>query len=377
MGKKIRVWDGTAWQDVSPSLPYTAIHSAQASMPATGVDGQVWLDTDGTLADTAFVPLSGGTMTGNLNTPSINNGPIVGRNKIINGDMGIWQRGITGFSNGGFTTDRMLSDNGAVVSRSTDAPDGFAYSMKYTSPGAVNCVIRHGIELPVSGNPGAFTDGSTWTFSIYAKSSVAGKILTLYATFADGSNGTARKLVVNNISIGTLTTSWARYTYTFTIPAGSISTANCLQITPYVVTPSSDIHMTGMQVEQGNQATPYHNATPNQQTELAACQRYYWQTDSATTYFYSGFTYSSTIFFSQIPYPVTMRTAPSLVTTGSGSDYRILQGGSFIATSAPTLETSQKTVATLRYTGSGYTVGFGGAGSGSTSNAYLGFSAEL
>lgn len=58
MAKKIRVWDGSAWQDVAPALPYTAIHSAQASMPATGVDGQVWLDTDGTLSDTAFVPLS-------------------------------------------------------------------------------------------------------------------------------------------------------------------------------------------------------------------------------------------------------------------------------------------------------------------------------
>ena len=76
MAKKIRVWDGTQWQDVAPSLPYTAIHSAQASMPATGVDGQVWLDTDGTLAGQDFVPLSGGTMTGNLNVPSINSGGI-------------------------------------------------------------------------------------------------------------------------------------------------------------------------------------------------------------------------------------------------------------------------------------------------------------
>ena len=58
MAKKIRVWDGTQWQDVAPALPYTAVHSAQASMPSTGIDGQIWLDTDGTLSDTAFVPLS-------------------------------------------------------------------------------------------------------------------------------------------------------------------------------------------------------------------------------------------------------------------------------------------------------------------------------
>ena len=99
MGKKIRVWDGSAWQDVAPSLPYTAIHSAQASMPLTGVDGQVWLDTDGTLAGQDFVPLTGGTMTGNLNTSSINSGGISGKNYVINGNFDFWQRGTS------FTTD--------------------------------------------------------------------------------------------------------------------------------------------------------------------------------------------------------------------------------------------------------------------------------
>lgn len=122
MAKKIRVWDGTQWQDVAPSLPYTAIHSAQASMPLTGVDGQVWLDTDGTLAGQDFVPLSGGTMTGNLNVPSINSGPIVGRNKILNGDFSIWQRG-TSLSAGSYTADRWIIVGGSgTVSRQTFTP---------------------------------------------------------------------------------------------------------------------------------------------------------------------------------------------------------------------------------------------------------------
>jgi hypothetical protein len=374
MAKKIRVWDGSAWQDVAPSLPYTAIHSAQASMPATGVDGQVWLDTDGTLAGQAFVPLSGGTMTGNLNTPSINSGPIVGRNKILNGDMSIWQRGTSGFSAGGFFADRMLSDNGNFISRSSDAPSGFSYSALWSNPGSVNCVIRQGIELPVAGNPGIFAEGTTWTFSIYAKSSVAGKILTLYATFADGSNGTARKLVVNNISIGTLTTSWARYTYTFTIPAGSISTANCLQITPYVVTPSSDIHMTGMQVEQGNQATPYHNATSNQQTELAACQRYYYRLGGGHVYdnvSITGFQASSTIYYSMHQHPVPMRVnQPSL-------DFANLQTSSGVSVSAPGVQTTGLLYLVAWSTGSTSTGSPIYLRAANTLNGYLAFSAEL
>ena len=72
-----------------------------------------------------------------------------------------------------------------------------------------------------------------------------------------------------------------------------------------------------------------------------------------------------------------MRTPPTFVPTGSAGDYRILQGGTFIATSPPTQETSLRNVSTLRYTGAGYTVGYGGAGSGNNANSFLGFSAEL
>jgi hypothetical protein len=186
--------------------------------------------------------------------------------------------------------------------------------------------------------------------------------------------------LVTNAQLPTATGSsnWYKATVTCTVPQDGTANSIKLLVGQTAVEPvGASYHVAQAQLEIGSIATHFSRSGTTVQGELAACQRYYWQTDSATSYFYSGFTYSSTIFFSQIPYPVTMRTAPSLVTTGSGSDYRILQGGSFIATSAPTLETSQKTVATLRYTGSGYTVGFGGAGSGSSSNAYLGFSSEL
>ena len=51
MGKIIRVWDGTAWQEVTPAIPYTSKHSAQSTMPANPQDGEIWLDTDGTIVD--------------------------------------------------------------------------------------------------------------------------------------------------------------------------------------------------------------------------------------------------------------------------------------------------------------------------------------
>jgi hypothetical protein len=57
MGKLIRVWDGTAWQEITPALPYTSKHSAQPTIPANPQDGEIWLDTDGTVVDiSAYAP---------------------------------------------------------------------------------------------------------------------------------------------------------------------------------------------------------------------------------------------------------------------------------------------------------------------------------
>jgi hypothetical protein len=313
MGKKIRVWDGTAWQDVAPSLPYTAIHSAQASMPATGVDGQVWLDTDGTLSGQDFVPLSGGTMTGNLNTPSINSGPIVGRNKIINGDMGIWQRGTSPTTT--YTADRWTKDGGSVT-RSTDAPAGFAYSLQIANaPG--NPAIRQGIELPGVGLAGPFAVGTTWTISCYARvSTTVTSQLTLFACFNNGVNSGVSVQLVNN-SVGIPTTTWQRFSTTFTINSAPAGTDNCLMFVPYLANGAyaGNFNITGLQIEQGSVATPYHNATPNQQTELAACQRYYWRLGGENVYENFGVGMSGTSSFSiiYVQNPVPMRIAPTSI----------------------------------------------------------------
>jgi hypothetical protein len=79
------------------------------------------------------------TITGNTtfsNTVAIGSdylSPYSGRNKFINGDMRVWQRG-TSFSSIGTSTyaaDRWFSNYGGTAptfSRSTDVPTGFQYS---------------------------------------------------------------------------------------------------------------------------------------------------------------------------------------------------------------------------------------------------------
>jgi hypothetical protein len=399
MAKKIRVWDGTAWQDVAPSLPYTAIHSAQASMPLTGVDGQVWLDTDGTLAGQDFVPLAGGTMTGNLNVPSINSGPIVGRNKIINGDMGIWQRGTsftgtaydqpvadrfftTANSIGSLTTSRQEFALGSAPTSGYEAQYYLRYSVAQTGSGGVSNQVYTKIE------DARTLAGQTATFSFWARSSSA---YTAFS-FLDRWYGSGGSAVDFNASISSginITTTWQRFTVTHTIPSISGKTVGAgsflrLGITLPAYT-TANIDIWGWQLEAGNQATPFHTATPNQQTELAACQRYYYRTNG-TTYTpltVGGYTQSTTDLAWWVPLPVSMRVAPtSLDFSGSGAiAFRSANNGSGYTMGNLTFASSLSTPTLARGGGSissgtwvafhsGYLEGNGGP-------CHLGFSAEL
>jgi hypothetical protein len=391
MGKKIRVWDGTAWQDVSPSLPYTAIHSAQASMPATGVDGQVWLDTDGTLAGQDFVPLSGGTMTGNLNTPSINSGPIVGRNKIINGDFSIWQRGTT-FTGSQYTADRwVLSANNTVtVSRQSFNPGSapvagyegthFAKINRTAVTTAYDDYFIHRIE-----DVRTFA-GQTVTLSFWAKASTPVTVAA-YMEQWFGSGGSSSPLYIGGTS-PTVTTSWQRFSAVISVPSitnKTIGTNSFLSVTftSPVANGNISYDIWGVQLEAGSQATPFHTATPNQQTELAACQRYYYRTTSTGAFAGiggNGFTYSTTQANVQVQLPVPMRTYPSSVDVSNIRYVDSANGAANITQVAMwqiPASVTNATVVDFQAIGTGFTSGRYVFLQTSAGSGYLGFSAEL
>jgi hypothetical protein len=310
-------------------------------MPLTGVDGQVWLDTDGTLAGQDFVPLSGGTMTGNLNTPSINSGPIVGRNKIINGDFSIWQRGTTftgtGYDQpvadrffttangiGSLTTSRQSFAVGSAPTAGYESQFFLRYSLAQTGSGGISNQIFTKVE-----DARTFA-GQTVTFSFWAKASFA----HTGNAFIDRWYGSGGSAVDYNVIIGNsinISTTWQRFTVTGTIPSISgktIGTGSFLRVgitSPAYTT--VDLDTWGWQLEVGNQATPFHTATPNQQTELAACQRYYYRiaksggSAGVGQVFYNG---NSNAGYGILNLPVTMRIPPSSV---EFSNLTILQPG--------------------------------------------------
>ena len=243
---------------------------------------------------------------------------VAGKNKIINGDFGVWQRG-TSFSGSAnvYTADRWWSDN-PTTSRQSAGLNGFNYCLQ-TSNTPGNPAIRQGIELPVTGNAGQFYVGSTWTVSFWAKTSTTvSSPMYLYAAFSDSvtsSGGNQQSVVANNL--GNPTTSWVRYSTTFTISASPVSTNTCLMLVPYLNTGaySGNFSITGVQLEAGSVATPFTTASGTLQGELALCQRYYAKISGAGSNTYpalgNGSAASTTVARILVKYPQSLRTIPS------------------------------------------------------------------
>jgi hypothetical protein len=377
MAKKIRVWDGSAWQDVSVALPYNAVHSAQASMPSTAVDGQIWLDTDGTLAGQDFVPLTGGTMTGNLNTPSINSGGITGQNYIINGGMDVWQRG-TSFTGGQFTADRwtLAANSGTLTaSRSTDVPSNLGFSYSYSMGGTgLNTQIYTRLESLQS----ARFAGQTVTYSVYAKSTAGSSPLSyvgIYPTATDDWSGSNVTDIQGNF-IATPAGAWTRYSATFTV--------NALATRGYDLriyrngTETSTTLLTGIKLEIGNQATPFSRAQGTIAGELAACQRYYQRFSFDTINVWMGIGHagsgSTTQFYPMIKLNNTMRVKPFSV------DYSSLawwNGGNPVAVSSVSINNASPDFVMLTANTTGLTQNNVYILGQASAPAYLGFSAEL
>ena len=246
-----------------------------------------------------------------------------GKNKIINGDFGIWQRGTT-FTNltaGAYSADRWIvqtSNNTIDVSRSTFTP-GTAPVAGYES----SFFATLGIDA--TDTDARFSQriedvrtfaGQTITVSFYAKSTIttdAIRFIRLNQTF--GSGGSAA--VVTQTSAITLTSSWARYSVTVAVPsiAGkTIGTSSFLSIgIDAKVSTAQTLDLWGVQVEYGLKATPFQTATGTIQGELAACQRYYYRAkaDGAYGAMANGQAYTSTNGYITFYPKTTMRIAPT------------------------------------------------------------------
>jgi hypothetical protein len=268
-----------------------------------------------------------------------------GKNKILNGDFGIWQRG-TSFSNpaaGDFNADRWLvSVNGTGVTR-TISRQTFTAGTAPVSGYEGSYFLRYAVSVIGTATANNLIQkiedvqtyaGQTISLSFWAK---AASGFTMPApvigqNFGSGGSGSVyTSVTMNSTSIGT---SWARYTGSVSVPsiAGkTIGTGSNLELTIQGLGAGTfTLDIWGVQVEAGSIATPFQTATGTKQGELAACQRYYYQPKAYTTF--TGYSFSTTLAYCSLTLPVVMRTTPSYTLTNG--DLRISSPGGDLTPSA-------------------------------------------
>jgi hypothetical protein len=309
-----------------------------------------------------------------------------GKNKIINGDFGIWQRGTSFATSLGYTADRMISASDATIAqtRQTFTPgtapvagyEGSFFIRLAKSAGGNYSSVEQRIE-----DVRTFA-GQTATFSFWLKSSAATTI-RVRLTQQFGSGGSTA--VDNTATDFSSTTSWTRYSLVFnvasiagkTIGTNSYFNAAIINVTAAAV----DVDVWGMQLEAGSTATAFQTATGTIQGELAACQRYYYRHTAAqnNTCFGVGMNQSTTAGNHYIKFATTMRTAPTSVdfSTLQITDFAIY--GAAITTLAIVAAASGVDTANLVSGGaSGMTSQLPSFLRGATAGtSYIAFSAEL
>jgi hypothetical protein len=366
--------------------------AARGSAIGTATEGMVTYleDTDGLELwnGTAWTGVGGGGAT----------------NAIINGAFEINQRGFTSSTaNSAYGFDRFqltTTDGTGTYSSESFTPGelsvpSFGQPLKYArlvttgqTLSSARTLIAQGIEKVET------LANQTGTVSFWAKAAsgtpkVAVELLQVFGT----TGSTAVSTVAGQV---TLSTSWARYSVTASIPSISGKTiagdADRLVVllwasagadfnarTGSLGIQSNTFDIWGLQVEAGSTATPFKRNANSLEGELAACQRYYYRSQSAAPFLIhstSGIATNATTVGFVVQHPVTMRIGPTSV------DFSTLlsnDGYSFGSpVTAVTLNQVGPRTALVTATTSGMTTGrFYRLESNNSTSAFIGFSAEL
>jgi len=204
------------------------------------------------------------------------------KNAIINGNFDIWQRGttISVTGSGEYYIDRWKNGSNTNLTASrqsftpgqTDVPNEPSYYARLTRDSVEDeFAVQQAIE-----DVRTFA-GKIVTLSFYARAS---KTLTgdiqFNQVFGSGGSGT---VAVSSQTLN-LTTSWQKFTYTFTLPSISGKTigtdsnlllAIAADITTGTISDYFDLAQ--VQLEEGNVATDFERRTIGE--ELVLCQRYF------------------------------------------------------------------------------------------------------
>ena len=328
-----------------------------------------------------------------------------GKNKIINGDFSVNQRAFTSRTSNGFGFDRFENSwgDGAVTYSAQTFTPGTAPVAGYeatnfariatasqTTTGAYS-ILQHKIEDVQN------FAGQTATLSFWAKAGSGTPKIAFEIEQVFGSGGSPSGAAQTYAGQATLSTSWARYSITVSVPSISGKTIGTTANSSYLLLnfwlssgstynarngslgiQNATIDIWGVQMESGSIATPFQTATGTKQGELAACQRYYYRTGGSVPYegYALGMGKSTTQAEFQIKYPVTMRTYPTVI---ESSTLATFDGTNVTAVTALAIDTNGKDISRLLATVASGLTQFRPYEliANNSTNSYIAFNSEL
>ena len=306
------------------------------------------------------------------------------KNRIINGAMYVAQRATSAtltaggtIANGYATVDRFYGYcTGANVTMAQVSGTGNNRNLlQFTGAASVTAI---GCGQRIESLNSYDLAGSTVTLSAYIANSLLTSVTwtAYYATTTD-TFGTLASPTRTQIATGTFTVTSTLTQYNAQITVPSAATTGIEIVFTVGAQISGTFQLGLVQLEVGSSATGFEYRQYGQ--ELALCQRYYVQvTGAVSSIVGSGQGQLTTLFNTPFRYPVQMRSAPSLVTTGTAGDYSVLQGNtSSVSTSIPSINSATNQSCYIDFTsGATLTAGYSGWSS-ILANKYLGFNSEL
>jgi hypothetical protein len=281
------------------------------------------------------------------------------RNRIINGDMVIAQRGTAAVTiNSGahtYTVDRwsgfgQTSDGVFTVQQSAVAPVGFVNSLLATvttADASIGASQFYGLRQAIEGfnmadlgwgtanaQPvtlgfwvrssltgafsGAVTNGSfnrsyPFSFTVNAANTYEYKTITIAGDTSGtwATNNTAGIFLYFDLGSG----SSNKGTAGVWAASGLVGVTGSVNL---IATSGATFYITGVQLEAGSVATPFERRPFG--TELALCLRYFWRWDSTEsnfTFYALGRGVNTTVIQTVLSHPVIMRASPTMTFAGN------------------------------------------------------------
>ena len=308
------------------------------------------------------------------------------RNIIVNGSMNVAQRGTT-FDKNSFTGTKYYSLDryhiqssipscDHTITQSTDTPDGFGHSLKYTQDTAASSLTGsqyHRLRHHLEGQDCHHLENKPCVLSFWIKSSIAGGFdVTLFAPnsslnhmvlpYTINSANTWEKKELSFIGPATITPgsnalsldiqwqlarSGTSYQTSATEVWGSTKLSSSNSTDGVITTAGATWQLTGVQLELGKVATPFEYRSYGE--ELALCQRYFTVMPNGIF----GIASSSSTFVYSYQLPVQMRATPSvsLTSTNQRQGDTVAQGISVTSASVSNNGYTTSTVAVFIITG--------------------------